>query len=70
MASRHQRAGMPRFSFRPPEEVAAMVLRAVRQDRPVVVTDPSQRQAFVDGYVDVVLSAFDDAEAYDAARSP
>ena len=61
-----ERAALPRFEFRPPEEVAAMTLLAVRRDRPMVVTDPSQRQAFVDGYVDVVLAAFGDAEVFDA----
>jgi NAD(P)-dependent dehydrogenase (short-subunit alcohol dehydrogenase family) len=51
--------------FRPPEEVAQMVLAAVRDNRPMVVTDPGQRQEFVDGYASLVLSAFDDAAAYD-----
>jgi NAD(P)-dependent dehydrogenase (short-subunit alcohol dehydrogenase family) len=52
--------------FRPAEEVAQMVLRAVREDRPMVVTDASQREIFLRSYVDVVLSAFDDAAAFDA----
>ena len=39
-----------------------MVLAAVRENRPMVVTDPAQRQDFVDDYVGVVLAAFDDAE--------
>jgi short-subunit dehydrogenase len=54
--------------FRPPEEVAEMVLDAVRRNRPVVVTDESYRQIFLDNYVEPVLSAFDDVAAFDAAR--
>jgi NAD(P)-dependent dehydrogenase (short-subunit alcohol dehydrogenase family) len=57
-----------RFRFRPPEEIAQMVLAAVRENRPMVVTDPAQRQDFVDDYVGVVLAAFDDAEAFGSGR--
>jgi NAD(P)-dependent dehydrogenase (short-subunit alcohol dehydrogenase family) len=51
--------------FRPPEEVAEMVMIAVRENRPLVVTDAKQRELFLQSYVDVVLSAFDDAAAFD-----
>jgi NAD(P)-dependent dehydrogenase (short-subunit alcohol dehydrogenase family) len=54
-----------KLHFRPPEEVAQMVLRAVREDRPMIVTDATQREIFLRSYVDVVLSAFDDAAAFD-----
>ncbi len=54
--------------FRPPEEVAEMVLLAVRNNRPVVVTDESYREVFLSQYVDPVLAAFDDVVAFDAAR--
>jgi NAD(P)-dependent dehydrogenase (short-subunit alcohol dehydrogenase family) len=54
--------------FRPPEEVAEMVLLAVRNNRPVVVTDESYRQVFVDHYVEPVLAAFDDVAAFDSSR--
>jgi len=54
--------------FRPPAEVAEMVLEAVRENRPMVVTDASQRQDFVRGYVDVVLAAFDACAAFDARQ--
>ena len=54
--------------FRPPEEVAEMVLLAVRNNRPVVVTDDSYRQVFLGQYVDPVLAAFDDVVAFDAAQ--
>ena len=56
-----------KLRFRPPEEVARMVLAAVRADRAIVVTDASQREIFLQRYVDVVLSAFDDAAAFDRA---
>ena len=45
-----------------------MVLMAVLGNRPVVVTDVSYRQVFLDQYVDPVLAAFDDVVAFDAAR--
>jgi NAD(P)-dependent dehydrogenase (short-subunit alcohol dehydrogenase family) len=54
--------------FRPPEEVAEMVLLAVRRSRLVVVTDESYRPVFAEHYVDPVLAAFDDVVAFDAAR--
>ena len=54
--------------FRPPEEVAEMVLLAVRNNRPVVVTDDSYRKIFLGQYVDPVLAAFDDVVTFDAAR--
>jgi len=57
-----------RLVFRPPEEVAEMLLLAVRENRRMVVTDATQREAFVRSYVDVVLSAFDDAAAFDKRK--
>jgi NAD(P)-dependent dehydrogenase (short-subunit alcohol dehydrogenase family) len=56
------------ISFRPPEEVADMVLLAVRENRPMVVTDSTRRQLFMQGYVDVVLSAFEDVAEFDRGR--
>ena len=52
-------------TFRQPEEVARMVLRAVQRDRPMVVTDASQRAFFFRSYVELVQAAFDDAEEFD-----
>ncbi|HHX82648.1 MAG TPA: SDR family oxidoreductase [Pseudomonadaceae bacterium] len=54
-----------KLHFRQPEEVAPMVLRAVHRNQPMVVTDASQRHVFQETYVDLVMSAFDEAEAYD-----
>jgi NAD(P)-dependent dehydrogenase (short-subunit alcohol dehydrogenase family) len=51
--------------FRAPEEVAQMVLESVRENRPMVVTDPTMRKAFMESYVSVVLEAFDHADAFD-----
>jgi hypothetical protein len=42
-----------------------MTLRAVRADRPMVLTDAAKRSAFLDSYVNVVLQAFDEAAAFD-----
>jgi len=50
------------------EEAAEMLLRGVREDRPLVVTDASLREAFLRGFVDEALDAFDAAEAFDAKR--
>ena len=57
-----------KLHFRPPEEVAEMVMFAVRENRPIVVTDASQREIFLRSYVDTVLAAFDDAAAYDERK--
>ncbi|MCK9563797.1 MAG: SDR family oxidoreductase [Bacteroidales bacterium] len=54
-----------KLSFRQPEEVAQMVLRAVRRNSPIVLTDAAQRQVFQETYVDLVMKAFDEAEAFD-----
>jgi len=51
--------------FRPPEEVAQLCLRAVRNNRPMVVSDRNMRQTFMDGYVKLVQGAFDDVDAFD-----
>ena len=55
--------------FRSPDEVAQMVLRAVRENRAMVVTDPSQRQNFEATYVKCVMDAFNDAEAFDREQA-
>jgi NAD(P)-dependent dehydrogenase (short-subunit alcohol dehydrogenase family) len=58
--------------FRPAEDVAQMVLSAVRKNRPIVVTDGTMRGVFTDSYVKVVMEAFDDVDAFDrsgAARA-
>jgi len=55
--------------FRSPDDVAQMVLRAVRENRPMVVTDPSHRKTFEETYLDVVMRAFDDAEAFDKEQA-
>jgi len=52
-------------SYRSPDEVAQLVLRAVRGNRPMVVTDAFHRKTFVEHYVGVVMAAFDDVEAFD-----
>jgi NAD(P)-dependent dehydrogenase (short-subunit alcohol dehydrogenase family) len=54
-----------RLAFRPPEEAAQIVLEAVRENRPMVVTDGSMRKVFMETYVDVVMRAFDAADAFD-----
>jgi short-subunit dehydrogenase len=53
------------LEFRPPEQVAQIVLRAVRENRPMVLTDASMRKTFVETYVNVVMEAFDQVEAFD-----
>lgn len=50
---------------RPPEEVARMVLLAVRENRPIVVTDASHKELFRQGYAAPVLFAYDAAAAFD-----
>jgi NAD(P)-dependent dehydrogenase (short-subunit alcohol dehydrogenase family) len=52
---------------RPAVEAGQMVLNAIRNDRAVIVTDPSHRPGFEQGLVRLVQEAFDDAAAFDAA---
>ena len=51
--------------FRPAEEVARMVVQAVKENRPMVVTDGAMRQTFRDTYVKVVEEAFDFVDRFD-----
>jgi NAD(P)-dependent dehydrogenase (short-subunit alcohol dehydrogenase family) len=59
-----QPMGPPRTA----EETALMTLAAVRQNRAIVLTDATLRDFFMRSYVDEVLTAFDDAVAFDAAK--
>jgi NAD(P)-dependent dehydrogenase (short-subunit alcohol dehydrogenase family) len=51
-----------------PEEVGEMVVRAIRNDRPMLISDPKYRQVFLDQYLPIVLQAFDDVDAFYAER--
>src|SRR5262249_55140707 len=51
--------------FRPPEDVAQMVIRAVRANRAMVITDGSIRPFFMDSYLKIVTEAFDDVDAFE-----
>jgi NAD(P)-dependent dehydrogenase (short-subunit alcohol dehydrogenase family) len=53
---------------RPPEEVAPMVIAAIRNNRPALISDPNYRKAFMERYVSVILQAFDDVDAFYASR--
>lgn len=47
------------LNFRPAEDVGRMVVRAVKEDRPMVISDGSMRQIFRESYVKLVEDAFD-----------
>lgn len=51
---------------RPAVEAGEMVLNAIRNDRAVIVTDPSHRRGFEQGFVRLVQEGFDHAAAFDA----
>jgi NAD(P)-dependent dehydrogenase (short-subunit alcohol dehydrogenase family) len=51
-------------SGRSPEEVAPMVVNAIRRNRPMLVSDPARRKDFMERYLPVVLQAFDDVDEY------
>jgi NAD(P)-dependent dehydrogenase (short-subunit alcohol dehydrogenase family) len=55
-----------KIAFRQPDSVAQMVLRAVRDNRAMVLTDHMRRGYFQELYVDAVMQAFDDCEAFAA----
>jgi NAD(P)-dependent dehydrogenase (short-subunit alcohol dehydrogenase family) len=54
--------------WRPAEDVAQMVLLAVRENRPIIVTDPYDREIFQETYVAPLMRAFDEVEAFDQAH--
>jgi NAD(P)-dependent dehydrogenase (short-subunit alcohol dehydrogenase family) len=54
-----------RLRFYTPDEVAPIVLRAVRDDRPFVFDHSEQRQAFREQYSSVIESCFDDIEQWE-----
>jgi NAD(P)-dependent dehydrogenase (short-subunit alcohol dehydrogenase family) len=54
-----------RLRFMTPEEVAPIVLRAVRDDRPFVFDHAEQRAEFRRLYSDVIESCFDDIERWE-----
>jgi NAD(P)-dependent dehydrogenase (short-subunit alcohol dehydrogenase family) len=56
-----------RSTMRTPEQVAEMVVDAIRTNEPLVVTDGSMRGLFED-YAKIVLEAFDRATAFQATR--
>ncbi len=53
---------------RPPEEVAPMVIAAIRENRPMLVSDPKYRDGF-DRYVAMVHDAFDDVDRFYAEKA-
>jgi NAD(P)-dependent dehydrogenase (short-subunit alcohol dehydrogenase family) len=53
------------IAFYPPEAIAPMVLRAVRNNRPFVFDHANQRTSFRETYSNVVEACYDDIEAYE-----
>jgi NAD(P)-dependent dehydrogenase (short-subunit alcohol dehydrogenase family) len=53
------------LKFRPAEEVAQMCMNAIRNNRAMVITDPTMRAIFDDTYVKIVHEAFDDVDAFE-----
>ena len=59
--------------YRPAEQVAEMLLLAVREDRPIILTDSYDRTIFQQSYVDPLMTAFDEVDEFDrldAAAEP
>jgi NAD(P)-dependent dehydrogenase (short-subunit alcohol dehydrogenase family) len=54
-----------KLAFYSPESVAPMVLRAVRNNRPLVFDHADQRRFFRETYSDVVEACYDDIESYE-----
>jgi NAD(P)-dependent dehydrogenase (short-subunit alcohol dehydrogenase family) len=57
-----------RLRFLTPDDVAPIVLQAVRDNRPFVFDHSEQRANFRDLYSDVVEAGFDDIERWEQAR--
>jgi NAD(P)-dependent dehydrogenase (short-subunit alcohol dehydrogenase family) len=54
-----------RLRFLTPDDVAPIVLRAVRNNRPFVFDHSEQRQSFREMYSDIVEACFDDIERWE-----
>jgi NAD(P)-dependent dehydrogenase (short-subunit alcohol dehydrogenase family) len=54
-----------RLRFYTPEEVAPIVLRAVRNNRPFVFDHSEQRESFREQYADIIEACFDDIEQWE-----
>ncbi|CAN7665165.1 SDR family NAD(P)-dependent oxidoreductase [Phenylobacterium sp. LjRoot225] len=52
-------------TFLPPEQIAPMVLRGVRNNRAIVFDHSDQRKIFQETYLNLVMQAFDDALDYE-----
>ena len=57
------------LSFLPPEDIAPIVIRAVRNNRRIVFDHSDQRQTWIETYQKLVLQAFDDIAEYESGRS-
>ena len=57
-----------RLRFFTPEDVAPIVLQAVRNDRPFVFDHSEQRASFREQYSDVIEACFDDIEQWEQER--
>lgn len=53
--------------YRPAEDVAQMVMLAVREDRPIILTDSYDRKIFQETYVAPLMTAFDEVDEFDRA---
>jgi NAD(P)-dependent dehydrogenase (short-subunit alcohol dehydrogenase family) len=53
------------IAFYTPDQIAPMVLRAVRNNRPFVFDHAEQRRYFRETYANVVEACYDDIEAYE-----
>jgi NAD(P)-dependent dehydrogenase (short-subunit alcohol dehydrogenase family) len=55
--------------FRPADEVARLCLKAVRENKPMVISDGRMREIFVRTYQNLVHDAFDFVDEFDAAET-
>jgi NAD(P)-dependent dehydrogenase (short-subunit alcohol dehydrogenase family) len=56
------------IAFLTPEQIAPLVLDAVRNDRPFVFDHPEQRRNFRETYSEIIEACYDDVEAYARAH--
>jgi len=57
-----------RSVWRPAEEAGEMVLKAIRRNRAIIVTDGGHRRLFEQGIVHLASIAFDDADEFDRQK--
>lgn len=56
-----------KLNFLTPETAAKMVIQSIKKNRPIVLDHSNQRDIFMERYVNPMLAAYDEAEAFESS---